>query len=303
MKWFLAFISSLLPASLWAAACCGGGSGGAQVISGDFRYQVTMGMSYSSVIGEKYGEQSAYFWPEGRHQRTQLTRLSGLYAFDNGWQLGAGGEYLVRDYALTTGGKSEEAGVGDSDLIATYEFMPELSYSAWKPRGFLSLTQRIPTGKSVEESKDPYFADVTGDGQFASTLTLTLIKVRGEFDFMGQVGVTHRFARTIHQNNSKLGEGQSSQFFLDVGMSPGQGQWHLGFGVGGVLKDGRETTKGGRVLRSSSELVWDVSPSISYAFDEASASLRYSDQTLLGPVKNTTLSRTLLLQYQWRAAL
>jgi len=284
------------------AACCGGGSQFPALITGDFRGQLGVSQSYGKIIGDKRVSDDVYFWPKEKDYTTYTTSLNGSYLFDNFFQVGFSTGLQSNDHQDAGNIESKSTGIQDSSVNIGYEFLPEGMYSEWKPRGIVYLKETFPFGKSTYESASLLLSDVTGRGQASSSLGVLFFKQWTQWDLQLSGEFSHYYRREVE--NVSLGNFWSGQVLGSLGFSPGEGRLRFGFSLAPSYFESKKVKYFSLETRTDYELFWNAGLSASYLVgDLYSVTANYLDQTLWGPVNNTTLSRTVSLLLQRRFSL
>ncbi|MBI3554827.1 MAG: serine protease spb1 [Deltaproteobacteria bacterium] len=288
-----------------AAPCCGGGSGIPALITGDDGAQLGASLSQASVIGDAPAEGMPVFRSTNDSEVTQAFRLDGAYRISDRFQAGAVVP-LIRRARQLTAATAQAYGFGDITLNAGYEALPEWSYSAWKPHGFLFLQTTLPTSPSTYDSEAPFQIDARGRGFFQLGLGAAFLKGVGNWDFIASVEGHRSFARTFAASDGgtlNLTPGWGATGLLGVGYSPRAGIVRLGLSLSPVF-EGPIDVRGEVNSTSADQLVWNTSAQVGVLISpEWSSALSYTDQTLLGPTRNVSLSRSVALSAQKRWAL
>jgi len=298
-----AFSILLLTTDSLAAPCCGGSSALPSLITGDDRAQVSASLTQSQVIGDAPSQGLPVFRGEGDNESSQTLRFDGAYRFADAdaWQAGLGVPLTRRSREFGPR-QTDRAGLGDLTADVAYEILPELSYSAWKPKGFVFVDLTAPTSPSIYDAKAPYLVDARGRGFFSLGAGLVFIKTVQSFDF-NFISELHRsFARSFElQDGSHITAEPGWGGSLTLGGGYNLENFRFGLSLSPVYED-PITTSGDLNSKSSSQLVWNTTAQVGYLIStEWSASFNYTDQTLMGPVRNVTLSRSfsLLCQRRW----
>lgn len=302
---FFAATLAIMP-SAHAAPCCGGSSAAPTILTGDDRAQFSASLAQSQVIGDVPAGGLPVFRSDGDTEQAQTLRVEGAFLMTDRWQLGASVPYTRRT-RNTPELASASSGFGDLGLSGAYEILPEWEYSVWKPRGFVFVQTLIPTGGSVYESSfdatDPWGLDARGRGFYALGAGAVLLKSWGDWD-VSFVGETHRsFARTFSTQDGDLSlkPGWGASASLASGYSLTRLPMRFGLALSPGYEGSIAATGSGLDSVSDSQLVWNASAQVGWMFGhDATLSAVYTDQTLLGPATNVSLSRTLALYFQKR---
>lgn len=121
------FLLSIAAPAL-AAPCCSGGASQDSILIGDERARVTL--SGSQVVDST---------------ASRTTRLSAgvVTLLSDRWQASVTVPYVFQLYAWDP---NLASGLGDVSLGVNWEALPEFSYSAWRPKGFLFGGVKVPVG-------------------------------------------------------------------------------------------------------------------------------------------------------------
>ncbi|HWU43973.1 MAG TPA: hypothetical protein VN132_11065, partial [Bdellovibrio sp.] len=156
----LIFLSALLLSiKVYAASCCGGGFAFPALILGDDKALFTSSFSYGSVTDDVL--------PNGKwihradNNQSETMKIDGAYLISDLWQTGMSVPVVSRQID-----KEDSMGLGDISINLGYEFLPELSYSEWKPKGLAFLQITLPTSPSVYDATNILAADSRGRGFF-----------------------------------------------------------------------------------------------------------------------------------------
>lgn len=297
------------------SSCCGGGTALPSIITGFHKLQTTVTGSYGDIIGDAESVEgidaestNGYFLrPEGNSETSKTVAVSAAYQLNDYWQLNAATSVVQRDRTIGDLTNSS-TGLGDVKLGAAWEFLPELTYTKFKPRGFLYANVQLPTAPSVYDAKGDLKSDARGEGQYSLAIGTAFLKIIGSFDYLASATYRYRLPREFN-NGDDVASGIAGQT-IDVGASSvleasiGAG-YSFSFPLRLGLTAGPRYTSSYSVAVAGSEgetdyrLVWDAAFTTSYLFGEDfMLAVTYLDQTVLGPARNTTLERrgSLILQ-------
>ncbi|MDD0853584.1 hypothetical protein HBN50_10765 [Halobacteriovorax sp. GB3] len=294
MKTLVALSLTLFSHAVFAASCCGGGSSFPGLITTDSKGQISLSSTYLNEVGKAKLRDEYVYYNEDKKRKSLQSLLSSSYMTSEFTQLSLNLSYVQREYEQ--GEYSEKSHqLGDSELSFAYEFFPEKEYSWWKPRGFVFLSLTLPTGKTNYQSSELLYSDVSGKAQWALAVGGAFTKVNGPFDFQGSFKAAHRFKESF--SNVTV---EGSQFFstlLSAGFSPSKSSFRFGASHIYFFETKRKVNNGQKVSQTLNEYYHELALSSHYMLnDELSAGIIYADQTLIGPVQNTSLSRKLTVQ-------
>lgn len=299
------FLLFLLSMKIFAAACCAGGSAAPALISGDDKAQITAGAFQSTVIGDAPDSGEAVFRNGDSSDVIQTYKIDGAFIFADRFQSGVSVPLLT--HTIQSGStNASSTDLGDIHLDVAYEFLPEWSYSPWKPKGYVYLQGTIPTGRSTYDAEEEGDVDALGKGFYALALGSLLVKRWTLWDVFTLPEIHYSFTRTFDQTTGevlKVSPGFGGSLSLGAGVSPGGGATRIGLRVQPVYEQQKTITSSVTGTSTSGvQLTWDTSLEVSYLVDtDWSLLASYTDQTLLGPAINSTLNRTVALglQHRW----
>lgn len=284
----------------WGAACCARSSAAPSLIVGDDEAQIGIGISLSGRVAEVNGEGIANFGSSNSSDWNQNIRLDGAFLVTDRIQLGLG--IAVSQHFIKEGSVADSAvGMGDFKLTSAYEFLPNWTYSLWRPQGYLFAVASLPTGKSVYESNNALKADVNGNGFYSFALGTLFLKRWSSLDTFLMPELHYALPRTF-QNIGRpyqvsMGWGGS----LGVGVGFSYNDFRFGLRMQPRLDQARVSE-----LDPIRDRNWvsscDFGIDTSYlASSNDSIMLSYTDQTILGPALNTNLNRvfSIGLQHRW----
>ncbi len=268
-----------------AAGCCGGGSSLASLITNDDKIQFRAYFDQSEVVATNDASGLSHFPSDGSTDTSRTLKLGANSLLSDRLQYGINIPLTQRRLSDGITSRSSNYNVGDIQSTLAFEAVPERLYNVWKPRVYLFLQNTWPTGKSLFTSKDPIFLDVTGRGLYTLSLGTLLTKSWGPWDCSLQVSGTNYFSRkdasTLLSKNFLGTEGS-----FDIGYSPpfNSQSWRIGANVGHKIEFSSPTLQRRSLLGLQLTKMWG---------QLWTTHLSFSDQSLLGPAKNTTLSRSL----------
>jgi hypothetical protein len=299
----IAVVLSLFLGTAQAAPCCAGNSAAPSIIAGDDQAQLGVMASRAEVIGDAPEQGLPVFRSALHDEITQTYRIDGALLLADRWQAGLTLPVVQRSYRYRAQSASAW-GLGDVRASAAYEILPEWNYSVWKPKGFLFTEISLPTGRSIHEARAPGMIDATGRGFYSAALGLLLQKRWSSWDVFLIPETHYSFARSFTE--SVTGEVTTVRPGWGGSVALGGGYSFSAFRIGTRVQPIYEQPKtietAAGSQRTSQQLVWNAGLDLTWLVsDEWSLTGAYSDQTLLGPAINTTLSRvaSLNLQHLW----
>ncbi len=288
----LLFLQFFISQSLYAAACCGGGSSLPSLITGDYRAQLSLAATNGAVTHDVNRDSAIKERNSNNQEVNEAMVLSGAYLINSLWQVGFSVPYKFNTHR--SGNLSENSsGAGDIKVQMAYEFLPEYSYSLLKPRGFVFLEQTVPVSDSTYDANKPLRSDSLGNGFYSTALGVSFVKSIVQFDYLFMGEIHQSFKRSFEQNGENLSVTPKlgGSFLIGGGWSPNNGNLRLGTTLL-HSRGGRRKIEGSINNISESTMFWEIGVSAAYLFnDDISLSLSYQDQTFLGTARNTTLSK------------
>lgn len=288
-------LATALLTSAYAAPCCGGSSALPSLLTGDDRAQVQTSASFGSVIGDAPAAGIPVFRAVGDNEHTVITRLEGAYRWFEHFQTGFSLPAVGRIRAVNQ--QTHAAwGLGDVQISAAYEVLPEWDYSVWRPKGFLFAQMTFPSGSSTYDARQAYQLDSRGRGFYSAGIGTALLKTWSEWDAFFNLELHRSFdrgARLEDGTQISLQPGWGGTATLGGGWSPGSGSLRVGVSLSPVWEEGIDVT-GDVNSRGTDQWVWNLGLQAHYLIsDEWTVGAQYTDQTLLGPAQNVSLNRTL----------
>jgi hypothetical protein len=296
-----------------AAPCCGGGALLPSLITGDDRAQLTVTASQGAIIGDAPAQGVPVFRADGNAESTRALKLEGAAILAERLQAGLAVPVIARHRELGGASADGSAGLGDVTADLGYEFLPEWTYSRYRPRGFGFVSLTLPTSPSIYDAKLAGGMDARGRGFVTLGLGAVFVKTLGDWDWVAQAEAHRSLPRefdfsdegsdaasAVDPGRLRLSPGWGGSLLAGVGLSPGGGDLRLGVSVSPAY-EGAIQVEGIQSAPASSQLVWNTALQAGYAIAaDWSASAAYVDQTLLGPARNSRLSRTLAVALQKR---
>ena len=300
--WVL-FTPHLLETSAHSAPCCGGSSAIPTLITGDDRAQLQVSISHGSIIGDAPSSGLPVFRSASDSETINVLNLAGAYRVLDRGQIGLGVPVISRSLENPETSASA-SGAGDLLFDFAYEVIPDFTYSEWRPKGFAFVQLTTPTGPSTYDSSSPYQIDSRGRGFYTLGLGMAFIKNFSNVDLTLTFEGHRSFSRTVASASGvtlELIPSFGGSMMAGMGWSPGGGDFRIGMSLSPIY-EGRIETSGAIHSTSDPQIAWNTSLQAGYLLgDEWSTGLNYSDQTLMGPAQNVSLSRsiTLSLQHRW----
>lgn len=282
-----------------AAPCCSAGSSLPALITNDDHAQVSLMNSSNYTIMDAPDQGIPVLRSEQNSDQSWLIRIAGAIKFWESWQIGVGASFIDRSTRIS-GHEFQANGLGDSDVSIAYEVLPEWNYSQWKPRGWIYFQTVFPTGNSIYDPNLESAASVRGQGVFQSVLGLSLTKALKSWDFLLLPEIRRLFGKSFRESGSRISGTWGGALLLGVGYN--FSDWRVGLSIQPIFQESRSILSSGTASTIPQKRVWNTNLSLSYLLNsEWTGSIQYSDQTLMGPARNTTLERGLgiLVSRKW----
>jgi hypothetical protein len=291
------FLVILTIQKAWSAACCGGGANFPSLILNDDAAHLGFSASATKTVGDAPQNGKAVFRSSNDKEWVHTFNLDAAVLISDRWQIGGNIPYVHRSRS-TSSDSASEWGWGDISTSLGFEYLPEYSYSIWKPRGFLFLQSTLPTGGNVYESDQPFGVDARGKGFYTFSLGTILLKSWRAWDSSFRFAVNKSLDRSFTAADGSevdVKPGYDIISSLGLGWSPGMGNWRMGLMINPIY------TTPSNIGRY--KLVWNTSLDVSYLMaSKYLLGISYNDQSLLGPAKNTSLDRglRLFMRLRWQ---
>lgn len=297
-KFILLFLFILSAGNALASSCCGGNASSNQIIIGDNKYELSVRSSFRTDFGQTTDKGKAIFYDDVK-DHTYTTSFDASMFLTDYWQTGL--KLGVAHKSIQKGSIQEnQAGLTDLSLQLAHEFLPELYYSKWKPRGFLFLSTNIPFGKNLMTSKKLLRSDIRGNGFYSVGLGTLFVKKMGDFTNRFSIEFqktfdAHEKENTLKSFNKYLFSTGSSYQLTDF--------WNLGFLISWNYTKPKKIV-GAINTRSLSDQYFDTSLFANYLITpESLLGFTYLDSSLLGKSRNSALYRQFTINYTYQIPL
>ncbi len=258
--------------------------------------QGSLGLAQTSNRADVGTDGRATYRDGNESDHIQTMRLDLAYQFGERWQAGIGLPVKRRERETRAGQNENSTGLGDISASTAWEFLPETSYSIWKPRGFAFAKLTAPTGRSIYEAQERLGTDGRGGGFWSPGLGLAFYKLASVWDFLGVVEGHHGLARSF--GDKRVTPGWGAMGSVGAGVSPGQGSWRVGASISPYWEQGRDVQDSLGKRQSTSSYYWEGQLAVNYApAPEQAVAVTWADQTLWGPARNTAVGQTFALSF------
>lgn len=286
----------ILSSNVYASSCCGGGGSLPTLITGDLRakfnstYQNAASTYQADIEGNINENNKQEIIREGLS--FQYSSLINMY-----WQYSVSIP-VVMNTVRTAKLEEQSSGLGDISGSMAYEFLPEIGYNPYRPRGFVFMELKLPTSDSTYTSQKSLRTDSFGDGFYRLTLGSAFQKIWNSIDALFSVALNYSFERELGGREIQPGIGALSSFSL--GYSFSQLPVRVGSSLSYVY---RPSISFSDLADSQASYYFETGVSLSYSLDDYVYLLSYLDQSFLAEAKNTMLNQTLLLSISRNFAL
>lgn len=284
----------LLSRWAWASSCCGQSPASFTVLALDQTLSVNASYSLIRSEGRIFNRDQFHVWND-KKRSVQALQLNVAGTIDSQQQYFINSSFLEGSYQdhLSQGTARH---LSDTQLGYTYEIVPEYSYSYWRPLVYLSAMINVPTGKSIyDESSLSEGADVTGHNQWGAGLGLTARKVYFPLTVTFQARTLRIFAKTFDQ--VEVSDFYDSSVALITNSVTRYKDISVTLGVTGNHLSRRTISPGSE--SGAMQNVTVIAGLQKPLSEEWFAGINYSDQTLVGPAKNSILNRTLTVNLNY----
>ena len=291
---FISIILGFQVNTTFAGSCCGGGSSSSLILVGDNIQEYSLGLTYRNDLGQTDNEG----WATFHNNQIVDNQMSLNFQFQrqiyDHFQLAIKSSLIQKD--IEKQNRHEQTmGLADIDLQSTYEYLPEYTYSPWKPRGFIYLKLSIPTSNSLYDSNSPIYSDVRGSGLYSISSGTFFIKHLSAVTLKSAIEWQHFLGRNFDQTYIK----DYDKLIIPLGLSYGFDPLPIALGTGATWNYQTLKKFSGLVQGSaSSEYFWEISAFANWIISrEVTIGLSYSDSTLVGKSINSPLYRSLGFTY------
>lgn len=292
-SFFVILFSVLYWSDLFAAACCSAGGTASPIIMEQNLLELRLSTSRSFVVAERFETKRTLFWDTERSQVTTTLTPSIGYRLSDDWQVGLAMDWIAKSYTFEGGSSEREQRIGDTRLMVAYELLYPGPPFTLRPQAFVSLEHSLLTGRGLEKSRLNGLTDVSGSDQASATLGLHLFKKLNYIRWSLEARNAYFHVRTIEE--SRLRQRFEHTVSLSAMSLRLSDKLNIGSSLTGIFRQGRRPVD---QPNQPSEQLFEASIfGVLMLSDRTNINLSYVDQTLLGPVKNTTLSRRFGLSY------
>lgn len=291
---FLTIFSSVFFNNAFAGSCCGGGSSSSLILISDNKEEYGIGMSFRNDVGQTDSDgYSSFYSGQTKDQQLNLNIQYQRIIADR-FQAAFKTSFVQKDINKSNIHETKN-GPGDIELQGTYEFLPEYTYSMFKPRGFVYLKQGIPLSRSLYNSQSAVFSDVTGSGFYSTSIGSFFLKHVSDYNLKLSLEWQHFYSRSF----GALTVANYEKFYVPIGISYAIPASKFALGLGQNFNYQSPKRFSGSVNGSSNkEYFWETNFNITYSVNlTQNVSMSYSDSTLTGKNVNSPLYRSIGISF------
>ncbi len=253
------------------SSCCGSSISMPALISTGEKWKLQTVFSNSERIFQISPDSQALKLSKKNQLDTFKTQIKMGYRFDSEWQVFSQVNYFNR-------------GAGDMDIGIGRELLLSDDYKT-----FVWAQLSVPTGKSIYDLQD-VGDEPTGTGFWTPGIGASLSKTFGTWDASTSAYVGRGLTQKIKGTTITPG----IQSFAQIAVGKSYGNWRIGASFEYQREDGKKVLTKSKAEDSYS---WPVTVSASYLNKGDIWTASLTDETLLGPAKNTYLNRGIALSF------
>ncbi len=264
----------ILPFLLWseglvAAGCHGGGGGETLVLPSGQRYQFGLATSYRLIQDSFHPYGGDPPQSENSSLNSLTTSWSGGARVSESWQFSWALPLTYNKYVI--GGKDHsQASFGDPILETRYTFLEDVRFLWYQPELSFYGGVRLPLGTSTYNSRDPYGADVAGEGLTIFHSGIGAAKLFRPFKFTLNGGFYYPLEKKVEQirnvNVTPYDFKSGNRIVLNGGLNYLiNNHWTTSVGVKGLWT--LKSKKDQDVIEGSSGRLFSMTASLGYAYD------------------------------------
>ncbi len=294
MKPILILASLLITTNLFASSCCGGGSSSSMIITGDNQSEYSLSYSQRNDIGSTDSKGYSTLNNQSVLDQQSAYSFQFQHLFSDRLQAGIKTSFVEKQIRKQNRFENE-SGIGDIELQSSFEFLPEFTYSDYKPRGFVYLKGTIPNSNSLYNSNSAVFSDIRGSGLYTLSVGSFFIKHFSNLTLKAGSEVQHLFGKKF----SGVNLDSYQKAYLPLGFAYSNQSWPVTLGVNSTFNYQTAKTLTGSVnSKSNVEYFWELGTFLNWSINrEETLGLSFSDSSLIGKNINSSLYRAVGLSY------
>jgi hypothetical protein len=293
-RFFLILIFSCIPCLAQANSCCGQTPASFPVLALDQKISVNTSYSVSTAEGRIYNPDQFVVW-NSKDRQVQSLQLSVAGTLRSRHQFYANTAFVksqFQDFHQNDHAQS----MSDTQAGYSYEVLPEFSYSRWRPVIYTSLLLNLPTGKSIYDNTQlSEGTDVTGHNQWGLGVGFTMRKVYFPVTLLLQGRALQILKRQFSNVEVSSFYDSSLAMLGSYSLNWQALTLHLGVTTNHLSSRTLNSSIESQSMQNTSLLV-----GLQKSMNETwTVGLNYSDQTLLGPAKNSVLNKTFTMNLNY----
>lgn len=267
----------------FAASCCGGSSGAINLITNEAKFKSSLTYSNKLYISDISSDKTITKRTRDEKEIREVLNLGFAKSVADFGQLS-----FEAGVVKITKNSDEDTSVSDLKFGYTYEFLPEIFYSPWKPRGFGYLLVDVPIGQSKFQYESKTGTDITSSGLYQVSAGFLFLKNIGQFEYRISSSVTKPLNRDF-DNEIKVKKELGYSFSFDVNYSFFDTDWSVGFSQGLQRFGEEKIIKQDRQTISKPQIEHPTTLSVSYQFSEVySVTGLFINNSLISGAQNTS---------------
>lgn len=292
---YFTFLWVILLASdklLAGAACCASKGEFPTLITDHSQSQFSVSLTGSTIIGTSDQSGKSAFFHSEKYDRSFVFNGGAATKISERMQLGVGFPLVFKN-SRDLNRKASEKGIGDPSIALGFEIIDPHYGSIPQTMAVLSLG--IPAGTSPLETDAAISSVAPGSGHWTLQTGLISLQSWGNWSGSAQALAQYSFAEArINPGWNLAGKLRGGRSFLSQKL-------FFGLGVGPKWQQAQTQEDVFGKSKKGYRLAWDTGIEASLrVIRDLSISLAYNDQTLLGPTRRSSLSRSLGLSLQLR---
>lgn len=280
---FIVLMLLLMNFETLAASCCGGSSGGVNLITNEATFKSSLTYSNKLYIADISSTKKISKRSTETKEIREVFNIGLSKTISNLGQV----NFEIGMVKITKN-TDEASSVSDIKTGYSYEFLPEIFYNAWKPRGFGYILIDLPVGSSKFEYGSKAGSDITSSGLYQVSLGLLFLKNIGSFEYKFSSSVAKPFNRQFNEEvyvRKDFGYNAS----LDLNYSVSGTSWSLGLSQGYQRMGSEKVLKRQRDTTSKPQVEFPTTFSISYQLSDIySITGMYIENSIIKGAQNTS---------------
>lgn len=283
-KIYYTLITLLLSTNVYAASCCGGGQSASSLIIGDHLQEWTFLTLFRSDIGQTNNNGQALMDADENKDQTFTTSVEYKKLFGERAQGNMSLNFTQKE-SKRLGKNETSSGLGDLGIGTFYEAVTNYSYNEWLPRLFIGVKLIIPFGENNFNSKKELRTDIRGAGFYKLDAPLVAVKNNWKLSATPQYLPKQKNLVPTYAFTTAGSYTYSLNDKFDFSTTL---QWNY---------------LASKKYQSQNLLAgqyWDITLAPMWMLTKTtSVNLSYTDSTLLGKSRNSTLYRSASLGITW----